>query len=233
MVSLVVIPGCGSQVLAQTRGERVASQSAGQQGERMERLKEKANREIDRRVRVLNGLLARLSEAPKVQNADKATLVDQINSQVAGLTALKSKIAADTDFVTLRNDVQSIRTQYRVFVLIIPKVHIIIASARVSAASDELLNVSTALETKLAEAKNAGKNTVALESLLSEVQKKITDAKNEASSANVSTIKVTPTQFNSNKEILQSPRQSLQSAKEDLQSARRDALKIREALKSL
>src|SRR5690242_6888812 len=62
---------------------------------RLDQLKSKGSTEIDRRLANLKAALDKLSASTKLTDADKATLTKQINDEVSGLTALKTKLATE------------------------------------------------------------------------------------------------------------------------------------------
>src|SRR2546428_166016 len=80
--------------------------------------------EIDRRLGTLTTLDGLVRDARHLTDADRQELLGEISADRSGLTALKAKIDADTDLTTLRNDLRTIVTGYRVYVLLEPKVRL-------------------------------------------------------------------------------------------------------------
>ena len=71
-------------------------------------LKQRAEKEITRRINFLNELIAQLNDIKKISSAEKADLQTQIQAQIDDLNTLQTKINSDTDNVTLKTDVKSI-----------------------------------------------------------------------------------------------------------------------------
>ena len=89
-------------------------------------VKARAHEAIARRLDTLARLASRVRDNQYVSDAHRAALGDLIAAQTRGLTALDAKIQADTDLETLKADVKSIVTDYRVYLLTVPKVHLVI-----------------------------------------------------------------------------------------------------------
>lgn len=198
--------------------EKTADKSAG--------LQERASKELTRRINSLNELLTRISEFKKISDAQKASLISQVQAQITSLTTLQAKIAADTDPTTLKTDVQSIIQSYRIYALFMPKIQIIGAADRVLNIADEMSSQAATLQTKIAADQSAGKNVSDLQSLLSDLNAKIADAKTQAQSAIDTVTPLTPDGFPGNKTQLQNARQMITTAVKDLDTARQDGRKI-------
>src|SRR5438874_1065316 len=93
-------------------------------------------------------LTRRVHDATHLTAADRDALTTQLAAETSGLTALKAKIDADTDLATLRADLRDIVTQYRVYLLMDPKVHLVIGADRVLAAADAFDKVFAKLDGK-------------------------------------------------------------------------------------
>ncbi|HYM65157.1 MAG TPA: hypothetical protein VES68_01575, partial [Candidatus Sulfotelmatobacter sp.] len=159
---------------------RIATTSSGEnQANLTANLKERAKREITRRLNFLNELLVKLDKIKKISDSDKQTLKTQIQTQIDGLNALSIKIEADTDLTTLKTDVKSIINGYYIFAFFRVKIELLVAAERMSTAADNLNTIYTKLQTRVTDAKNQGKDTSVLDGELSEMLSKITDAKSQ------------------------------------------------------
>lgn len=196
-------------------------------------LRNRANLEIDRRVTALNLLMTRLNVLKHLPVADKTNYVTQIQAEITSLTTLKTKITADTDVVTLKTDVQSIVTAYRVFALFIPKIHLLAAADSMTEAATALTNLTTFLSTQINSAQTAGKNVTALQTLLTDMTAKILDAKTQYQTVETLLLPLVPEGYPGNKTSLLTARTDIKAGAQDLKTARDDALKIRDGLKSL
>lgn len=243
----VLLTGCGSNVLAVDNSEpntqkpaiqkreevkqKIASKTAQIKESALDRLKQKASREIDKRINTLNNLLDKMGLAKRLNDDDKSELSVQINDEIAGLETLRDKIEADSSLASLRADVQSIVKDYRVYKLIVPKARMLIASDRILAAAEKFeTSVIARLENALNESKNRGDDVSELEEKLEELKGNIESAKINAQKANDLVSELTPDDYNSNPKVFEEPRELLKDGKEDLKDA---ADKAREVYKSL
>lgn len=186
-------------------------------------LQERANREITRRIASLKMLIGRLNNLKRISADQKATLVTQVQTEIDNLTALQAKIKADTDIETLKTDVQSIVTSYRIYALFMPKIAILAMAERLDAAVDQMTDLTTKLQTRIEAAKSAGKEVGALQSTVIAMQKKIADAKTQEQNAINVVLPLTPDGYPGNKSTLQDARKMLQKGHQDLVEARKDS----------
>jgi hypothetical protein len=192
----------------------------------MARLQARAAKEVTRRIESLNKLILRISEFKKLSTTQKTSLTTQVQAEIDKLTALQIKIQADADLTTLKTDVQSIVTDYRIFALFMPKVQILGAADRLFTTADEMSSHAAMLETKINEQQTKGNDVSALQTLLTDMKAKVADAKTQGQSAIDTVSPLTPEGFPDNKTQLQSARQMIETGIKDLNTARQDARKI-------
>lgn len=197
---------------------------------RDENLRTRAATEIQRRTTALQELLTRVGMLKHVPDANKTSYSTQIQSQISALAALKNKIDADTDTATLKTDVQSIVTSYRIFAVFVPQIRILAAADTISDVSDNLSSVWSRLQTRITSAKASGIDTSSWETLLSDMQAKVTDAKTNASEVVTEVSALTPEGYPGNKTTLEDARKKLQTAQLSLKTAAQDGRKIIQAL---
>ena len=203
--------------------------------EQVARMVERANREIDQRVTRLTALSTRIQGVKKISDANKTELTATIQSTITNLTDLKTKIAADMDIETLRTDLQSIASAYRIYALIMPQIAILGAADRAIVISDAMTAVSQKLQTRIASVQTAGHDVAALQSLLSDMNTKIADAKVQVQNAQKEVAALVPdngdqTKFQQNSQALKDAHAKIKAAMEDLRDARKNAEIIRKAL---
>ena len=102
---------------------------------------------IDKRLAALKKFDGSLAEAKKIQSAHRSTLDALIDSQTAGLTALRAKVQKDTTREALKADAKAMVADYRVFILTGPKVRLTAAIDTELAVTDKLRdrkNIDTA-----------------------------------------------------------------------------------------
>jgi hypothetical protein len=203
--------------------------------DRLANLKSKGTTEIDRRLANLNAALTKLTASTKLSATDKATLTKQVQAEITGLTALKAKLAADTDLATARADVASIVADYRVYVLMLPKVRMVASADRFAVAEQKLTVLHDKLKAKVdPEVDNSAStsNATALTAKLDDMAAKIADAKAKSASMVTQLLALQPTDYNANHAVLVGYRASLKTAQTDLKAARDDAKFVADALKA-
>jgi predicted nucleic acid-binding Zn-ribbon protein len=202
------------------------------QEDRITDLKNRANREIDRRIEKLTDLMNKISNAKHLTSDQISSLTASIQTEINNLTALKTKIAADTDLATLRSDVQSIVKSYRVYVLYIPKIAIMFAGNRIIDIVTKMTDPTTGIVSKL-QTRLQGNTDANLQADLTDMQAKLTDAKTQAQNAINTVSSLTPDGYPANVSILQNARSMLQTARQDIVSAIKDAKMIIQGLHAM
>lgn len=214
-----------------------AAARAAKIGAQLEKMAQRGEKEIDRRDNGLTKLSDRIQSMKKISDSDKSSLTATIESEISSLNALKLKIAADTDASTTRADLQSIAKSYRIFALIMPKAAIMAAADRSLELSDTMATVGTKLQTRIATAQSQGKDVAAVNTLLSDYNAKIADAKVQATAAVNEVSALVPDNgvkavMDSNNAALKDARKKIQAAHADLVAARKDAEQITKALRA-
>lgn len=208
------------------------------EGTQMTRLLEKGDKAIAARVEALNKLIEKITSMKLVSAENKASLNTQIQNQITALNNLKAKIATDTELATLKDDVRSITVNFRIYALIIPQGRIIAAADRLNMLAGDFAVIATKLQTRINEAQTAGKDVTKLNTLLTELNAKITDAKTQAQTAISHSVSLAPdngdkTVMTSNAEALKQAHKDLQAGQQDIVAARKIIENIRKALKVL
>ena len=178
---------------------------------------------INQRVTALNQVVTVLNGTSWL-GPDQATLVATAQSDIAGLTKLGSRLAADTTVQQAKTDYQQIFAGFRVFALVIPVDQMVRASNGIT---NVVVPKFNALETKW-----AALDDPQIAGLLSDMQGK-TQAADAAVNGLPATLEaLTPSSWNSNHGILSQPRSELATARQDLKQARDDAQQIVQILRS-
>jgi hypothetical protein len=204
-------------------------------GVSVEKLQAFGNCEINRRFDTLTKLTAKITASKVMTSSDKATLNGEISTTHAGLSELKTIIDNETSIPALRLDITKIATQFRVYLLVVPQVHLTNAADGVLATQAKFATINTNLSARIAAAKAAGKDTTAAQADL--------DAMNAADAAAIALaspipgeiLPLTPAQYNSGTAgpVLTAARANLVKAAADVKAAVADAKACRAALKAL
>ncbi len=203
------------------------------QAQRITNLKGRADQEIDRRLAALNLISAKIGSLKHITADQKASFKQQIDQNISDLTALKTKIDADTDLLTLRTDARSIVTSYRIFALFIPKIYLLASADRASEAVDLLTGIGAKLQVRLDQAANKGKDVTDLKAKLDDMNAKIADAKAKIQDLNNTVPSLAPDGYPGNKTVLQSSRAELRTIRQDLVTAIQDARQAVQDLRAL
>lgn len=235
-LTIAALLGMFVQASAKTSTE--ATSTKAMQTEAMSKTVSRADREIDRRIKAMNDLIARIQSMERLTGSEKSNLSSSLQSQIGEMNSLKAKIDADTDLATLRTDVQSLTKSYRIFALVMPVGNITAAADRVLTIADTITAVGTKLQTRISESQSAGKNVTVLQSLYADLAAKLADAKSQAQAAVSGVSALTPdngdqTKYQANHKALLDARAKIQAATKDVQAARKDAGDIVKALRSL
>jgi len=183
------------------------------------------------RTAALNSAIARVTAAPDITAADRSTILGTLNTDLAGMTTVEAKIAADTTVATAVADYRTIFTTYRVYAVALPQ-------SRYAAAADRMTGTTipklTDAQTKLAAAlagPDASKSTPALQADLADMKNQIAAATSALDGVAAKALAVTPADFNSNHSVLQPIRGSVKSALADLKKAAADGKTVLAAIK--
>lgn len=185
---------------------------------------------IDGRIETLNALTLAVNNAKDLTSADRGTLSGLIKSDVSGLTSLRGKVAGETTVAAVRADGKAMVDDYRVYLLVAPKVHLTNVFDIESAVAPKLQKVHDTLAARVASAPGGG--TTAEKSALADMQARIQTAQ-QADSGRVTTL--LGIQPGANADAIRDALKPLvevgKDARKDLAQARADAKQVAAALK--
>lgn len=217
--ALPLTPALSATTLAPTVGSQALSH-----------LQTKGKAEIDRRTKNLQQALDKLSQSNTINATDKAALSRQVNDEISGLTALETKLSADTTASAARSDVQSIIGDYRVYVLMLPKVRMIAAADRFTVVAGKLTSLHDKLQARVNSLNLSSAAASQLSAKLADMKAKIDDAKSKFGGLTGQLLALQPTDYNSNHALLETFRTAMATAHSDLKAARDDAKSVISAL---
>ena len=185
-------------------------------------IKANAASAISLRLSALTTAISAVNTNTWLTPSDKTTLLNTLNDDQSNLTALATKIQADTTVAQARTDSRSIFLTYRVFALAIPQ-------ARLSAATDDItgavlgrLNDAQSRLSALLAGSDSGKDTPAVQALMSDLSNKIQSVTTATSGLSGSILALTPSEYDANYTILAAPRETLLTSRSSLIGARTD-----------
>lgn len=223
----------GSTVAAADTAATTHTKLATAEQTRTQTIISKGDQEIVRRLTTLSKLTAKINATTKLSASDKATLSAEVSSTTSGLTSLKAKLDADTTATDARTDAKSIYTEYRVYALVVPKVHLIKVADDQQVVQGKLTSLAQKLQTRITSAQQAGKDVAALQTQLDDMNAKIAAAQKISSTVESTVITLQPTDYNNDHAVLSGYSTQLISAHNDDKAAVTDAKSIVSALKKL
>jgi len=142
---------------------------------------------ITARVNYLNALKKQIS-ASKLTDNQKSELTPLIDEQITKLTALKEQIKAGTDLTTLKTQVKSIYTDFRIYSVFAPKIRLMksidLQINHLTKNSDEVLaKIQARIDTAKAKGKDVTARQTALDAAKTQIpalQTKLSDLYNKA-----------------------------------------------------
>jgi hypothetical protein len=209
--------------LASTAPAVALPRSSGMTSARMTYLKTRGHLAIQRRLNEIDRLTALVNGATHLKSSDRSALLSKLSSDASGLQSLDTKIQGDTDGTTLRSDLQSIVTAYRIYVLVAPQVHIVVASDRVDAFVSLGNSIAGKIQAKIDAAKAAGKDVKKAQEALNDMKKQLADAASAIAGVAANVIVLTPSGYPGNRSTLLNARSSILTARVHLVTARTDA----------
>jgi hypothetical protein len=232
----VAFPHPASARMLAGMGMASTTVSASKSSTAVTKLITRADSEIDRRTTSLTTLASRVASINNVSASQKSSIQATVNTEETNLSALKSKIDADSDLTTLKSDVKSITEDYRIYALILPQGHIAAASDRVLTMVSMFTSLGSKFDARITADQAAGKNVTAAQSALADMRAKAADAATQANAAITATANLTPDQGSttlsaSNKAALKGAEAHIKTATSDLKAARADVTTITKSLK--
>ncbi len=231
-----------SQAPTPTRavGQAHATSTTGDQdtAARLADAKERATREIDRRISELNELATRINEIVRLTEAQKSSFATSISGQITALQALKVEIAAKTEAAGLRASIKSLTDSYRIYAFTFPQISIIAAASRALGTAEKFEDIRVKLEERIAASKSAGDDVAALEATLISMGTKIMSAKQKAQDALDAVNMLRPSNgdqkaYKANHNELKEAHVKVRSAQQDIVDARKLAGDIVRTLRAL
>ena len=196
--------------------------------------KAEVTRRIDLRLAALKKFDAALNAAKHITDGHKSTLHTLITEETSGLTALKTKVAGETTREALRADATSMINDYRVFILVGPKVRLTAVADAEAAAIARLKEAHDKLADLVGKAKAAGKDTAAAEQDLADMQAAIDKASAGIDGDVATLLAIEPgPDGTAIRAKVGECRASLKAARADLKTAVAEAKSVRAFLKSL
>lgn len=199
-------------------------------GAALQKAKDTVTAGITGRLEAIQDMQTRLAAFKDVSSDHVATLTTLLSQDATGLTALKAKVAGETTADAVRADGKAMVDDYRIYLLVEPKVHLVNALSVEADAVAKLHKVHDALADRLA--KNTALDTQANKDLLTDMNNQISaaDALLDGKIATVLAIQPGP-DAKSIVGMVKQVSSAAHSARDDLRNAVKDAKQVRDVLK--
>ncbi len=211
--------------------EKLSEFKAAKEAEKIARLKELGAMLIENRLSLLNNLKTRIQNMNRLTDAEKTALILDIDTNIADLNTLKTKIAADTDLATLKADIKSIFEKFRIYMVAAPKGLGEALASQGQYILGRLQAIQRQLQTMLEQNKNAGKDVSSLQSLMDQITAKLADAKTQLAIAEEKFKSMTPANTDAAKTARDAGKAAMKKAKEALKETHRIMKQISEQLR--
>ena len=215
--ALVVVVAAAVGFAGGATGAGLRPVPAGAQQVRLDTAKRLATAAITRRVLALRELMTAAKSIVRLSDADRSALTTQLQDQVNGLTSLNAKIQGDNDEATVRADAQKIITDYRVYVLTIPKARGVVVADIELNAEDRLSKLADRLQSMIDQA--SGKDTTKAKSYLASLRAKLTSVTGTVSPLPASLLALQPAGYPGNRTTLEGDRMALRTGRANLADA--------------
>ncbi|MCI0687989.1 MAG: hypothetical protein L0Y54_12230 [Sporichthyaceae bacterium] len=194
--------------------------------------KARVTHRIDMRLNTLGRLDGLLARAERLSDEHRDTLSALIDDDTAGLTELRAQVASETTREALRADAQSMVEDYRIYILVRPKVRLSVVADRELAAIDRLTDIHARLTDAVADAEEAGQDTGNADELLDAMQAQLDAATAAVQGQTDQLLAIEPGPDGPGiRSAVDEIRESLRDARQDLRDAIRTARHIRALLR--
>jgi hypothetical protein len=193
----------------------------------------KGNLEIQRRLGNLQKLSSLISSSAELTSNDQTLLSTEVTNAQSGLESLQTQLDGETTVSAARTDAQSIVTEYRIYALVDPKVHLIKIADDQQVTETKLSALSEKLQTRLTTASTSGQSVTALQADLETLNSSVNSAQTVSSQVETAVLSLEPTDYNSDHTILTGYNTQLATAKNDIQAADTQAKAIVSGLEAL
>src|SRR5579864_7463496 len=150
-----------------------ASRAAQKQSNELQNIINRSNTMISSRISSLNTLSTRVQNDTRLSASEKSSLTSEIQTDISGLTALKTKIDADTDATTARSDEKTIVSSYYIFAAFEPKIRYLIILNNLQTVTTNLQSLVPQLQNIINTFKSQGKDVTQLQALLSDISSQL------------------------------------------------------------
>lgn len=198
----------------------------------LENVKDRAQAAIERRLVTIDRLQSEVRSNPHVTDSHATTLLRELETAESGLQALGREIAAAETIEELRVLIPEIAEDYRIYVLMVPKVYEVLGSDTVAHVVGRFDTAAEELGEAIRRAEDAGYDVSEAEAYLAEMIRQAGKAESLGVPVAGSVLVLQPSDWpDPAKTVLRSGHADLDDARSALRSARQAAHDALEALR--
>lgn len=221
-----------TQERAATPEER-AAQRVAIEADWVEKLKARALEAIDKRLATLAELERVINDSESLTAEHADTLLAEVDTAAAGLARLAEEIGTAQDLDTLRALVPRIFEDYRVYAIVVPKVHLVIGADAAIAVASRLTAITESIGDILNRLEEAGFDVGEGYRLLDQMKASVTSGSGQAEAVAPAVIGLSPDDYPASTEVLREAHEKLKGAGSELRTAGETAHDIGQFIKGL
>lgn len=199
----------------------------------LDAVKARALEAIEKRLTTLANLEDAIATSASVQPDHAGALMEDIRFSVAGLQALAVEIRAAEDVDTLRVLIPKIFEDYRIYAVVVPKVHLTLAADAAVAVAGRLESLAGSIDEILDRLDEAGYEVEDAEDLLEQMMDYIASGAAGAGDVPDMVLDLEPSDYPDSTAVVRSAHEQLQEAGGNLRAAGETAHKIGELIRAL
>jgi hypothetical protein len=184
---------------------------------------------IDGRIAALKADGVAIRNAARLSDAHQNALQAILDHDIAGLTALRTKVAGEITGQAVKDDAHSMVVDYRVYMLVGPQIRLSIAADVAAAVDIRLGDVAGKLQQAIDSAKAAGKDVSAAQAKLDDMRAQLSAASVEGVADTLIAVQPSP-DADAMKAAKDAARTKIRDARTHLKNAVADAKAIRDLL---
>lgn len=201
---------------------------------RVNQLRRMGETMIDRRIKALEKAIDRVEASNRVDQSDRDAVIADLNANISSLNSLKASIQVNEDIESLRAQVRSIVTDYRIYLVVIPRSRGLLGAGRAEAVMARLNGISVKVGNFINKAKELGYDTAEIEAIFADYKSKLATAQAKIEEALAEFESMKPGEDPATtKDRLEKGKAALREAREILKASRDDLKRIVELFRAM
>jgi hypothetical protein len=183
---------------------------------------QRVERDLASRLTELGSLTGDVQAAADLTTSDRSALSANVSSATSGIQALAQKVPTDTTCAALWPDARSMVQTYRVFTVVAPQTHLVIAADTASSVESRAAGLDPTIQSAISQANLAGKDVTGAQSAFTDLAAQIAQARSLTGGVSATALAQTPAGYPASSAVFAASRDSLKASYGDLETARSD-----------